>query len=77
MRGQKMADEERLNEKLGDACTGGGFGRTDSRDDCNHALIQDLVQSGASISKSKALPFTLRRKQFPVALAYGLTANKV
>ena len=48
-----MADEERLNEKLGDACTGGGFGRTDSRDDCNHALIQDLVQSGASISKSK------------------------
>ena len=30
-----------------------------------------------SISKSRALPFTLRRKQFPLRLAYGMTANKV
>ena len=30
-----------------------------------------------SISKTKTLPFTLRRKQFPVKLAYGITANKV
>lgn len=36
-----------------------------------------LLPRIVSISKSKALPFTLRRKQFPVALAYGLTANKV
>ena len=30
-----------------------------------------------SISKSPSLPFTLRRKQFPLKLAFGLSANKV
>ena len=29
-----------------------------------------------SISKSTSLPFTLRRKQFPIKLSYGLSANK-
>ena len=29
-----------------------------------------------SISKSASLPFTLRRKQFPIKLSYGLSANK-
>ena len=29
------------------------------------------------ISKSKTLPFVLRRKQFPIKLAFALTANKV
>lgn len=47
---------ERLNEKLGDACAGGGFGRRQfGVDDCNHALIEDLVQQGASIRDARAL----------------------
>ena len=29
------------------------------------------------ISRSKALPFVLRRKQFPIKLAFAMTANKV
>ena len=36
-----------------------------------------LLPRIVSISKTKSLPFTLRRKQFPVKLAYGITANKV
>ena len=36
-----------------------------------------LLPRIVSISKTKSLPFTLRRKQFPVKLAYGMTANKV
>jgi hypothetical protein len=47
---------ERLNEKLGDACAGGGFLRSNAgTDDCNHADIQDLIQRGASIRDSRAL----------------------
>ena len=47
---------ERLNEKLGDACAGGGFGRRQfGVDDCSHALIEDLVQQGASIRDARAL----------------------
>ena len=29
------------------------------------------------ISRSKAVPFVLRRKQFPIKLAFAMTANKV
>ena len=36
-----------------------------------------LLPRIVSISKTKSLPFTLRRKQFPVKLAYDITANKV
>ena len=47
---------ERLDEKLGDACAGGGMGRRQfGVDDCNHALIEDLVQQGASIRDARAL----------------------
>lgn len=44
--------------------------------DCNRGATI-LLPRIISISKTKALPFTLRRKQFPVKLAYGITANKV
>ena len=47
---------EHLNEKLGDACAGGGFARTNSGvDDANHAHIEDLIREGASIRDSRAL----------------------
>ena len=47
---------ERLNEKLGDACAGGGMGRRQfGVDDCNHTRIEDLVQQGASIRDARAL----------------------
>ena len=47
---------ERLNEKLGDACAGGGIGRNNfGVDDCNHAHIEDLIQQGASIRDSHAI----------------------
>ena len=47
---------ERLDEKLGDACAGGGMGRSRfGVDDCNHALIEDLLQQGASIHDARAL----------------------
>ena len=47
---------ERLNEKLGDACAGGGMGRSNfGVDDCNHAHIEDLIQQGASIRDSRAI----------------------
>ena len=36
-----------------------------------------LLPRIVSISRTMSLPFTLRRKQFPVKLAYGITANKV
>ena len=35
-----------------------------------------LLPRIVSISKTKSLPFTLRRKQFAVKLAYGMTGNK-
>ena len=44
--------------------------------ECNRGATI-LLPRIISISKTKALPFTLRRKQFPVKLAYGMTANKV
>ena len=44
--------------------------------DCNRGATI-LLPRIISISKTKSLPFTLRRKQFPVKLAYGITANKV
>ena len=36
-----------------------------------------LLPRITTISDTPALPFVLRRKQFPVKLAYGLSANKV
>ena len=44
---------ERLNETLAEACFGGGIGRQLGIDDCNHAGIQDLVESGASVKDSQ------------------------
>ena len=36
-----------------------------------------LLPRIVSISKSASLPFKLRRKQFPIAVAFGYSANKV
>ena len=44
--------------------------------DCNNGATL-LLPRIISISKTKSLPFTLRRKQFAVKLAYGMTGNKV
>ena len=43
--------------------------------DCNRGATI-LLPRIISISKTKSLPFTLRRKQFPVKLAFGMTGNK-
>ena len=36
-----------------------------------------LLPRITSISRTKSIPFALRRKQFPIKLAFALTANKV